>query len=248
MFCQPSPVRLGVAFATAWIAVWALFCSHSNCLQAEDQPKDKKLPVLIVDGQNNHNWKLTTPLIQATLEATGFFAIEVATSPAGGQDMAGFKPDFSKYKLVVSNYNGAAWSDETQAAFDRFVSSGGGFVAVHAADNSFPKWQAYNRMIGLGGWGGRSEKDGPLVRWNDESKSFTRDMTPGGGGTHGQRTPFLMVVRDADHPITRGLPKSWLQTKDDCTDDCVVQPRTCTCSLLPSAISRLVAQVSTSRS
>ncbi len=85
MFCQPSPVRLGVAFATAWIAVWAMFCSHPNRLQAEDQPKDKKLPVLIVDGQNNHNWKLTTPLIQATLEATGLFVIDVATSPAGGK-------------------------------------------------------------------------------------------------------------------------------------------------------------------
>ncbi len=40
-------------------------------------------------------------------------------------------------------------------------------------------------------------------------------MTPGSGGTHGQRTPFLIVVRDNDHPITRGLPKSWLQTKDE---------------------------------
>ncbi len=215
MFCHPSPVRLGVAFATAWIAVVTLFCSQPLRLQADEQPADKKLPVLIVDGQNNHNWKQTTPLIQATLEATGLFTIDIATSPAGGQDMASFKPDFSKYKLVVSNYNGDPWNEETQTAFDRFVSSGGGFVAVHAADNSFPKWQAYNRMIGLGGWGGRSEKDGPLVRWNEDSKSFTRDTTPGGGGTHGQRTPFLMVVRDADHPITRGLPKSWLQTKDE---------------------------------
>ena len=31
---------------------------------------------------------------------------------------------------------------------------GGGFVSVHAANNSFPAWPAYNRMIGLGGWGG----------------------------------------------------------------------------------------------
>jgi hypothetical protein len=43
------------------------------------------------------------------------------------------------------------------------VARGGGFVTVHAANNSFSTWKAYNRMIGLGGWGGRTEKDGPYV-------------------------------------------------------------------------------------
>ena len=39
--------------------------------------------------------------------------------------------------------------------FADFVRGGGGFVSVHAADNSFPQWADYNRMIGVGGWGGR---------------------------------------------------------------------------------------------
>ncbi|MEZ6136080.1 MAG: hypothetical protein R3C53_14360 [Pirellulaceae bacterium] len=30
---------------------------------------------LIIDGQNNHKWKETTPLIQATLEASGRFKV-----------------------------------------------------------------------------------------------------------------------------------------------------------------------------
>ncbi len=201
--------------AAATLCALSLLLCVGNTLAAESQGAVAPLKVLIIDGQNNHNWQATTPLIQATLEATGLFAVDVATAPSAGQDMKTFQPDFSRYKVVVSNYNGAPWSPETQTAFEQFVGSGGGFVAVHAADNSFPAWQAYNRMIGLGGWGNRSEKDGPLVRWNEQTQSFTRDMTPGSGGTHGQRTPFLIVVRDNDHPITRGLPKSWLQTKDE---------------------------------
>jgi hypothetical protein len=174
-----------------------------------------KLPTLLIDGQNNHDWKATTPLIKQTLEATGLFSVDVATTPPKGQDMSSFAPDFSKYIVVVSNYNGDEWSPSTQAAFDKYVATGGGFVSVHAADNSFPGWDAYNRMIGVGGWGGRNEKDGPYVRWKEDIKGFTRDRSKGGGGAHGKRNPFLIVVRDAGHPITQGLPSSFLQTADE---------------------------------
>jgi type 1 glutamine amidotransferase len=115
----------------------------------------------------------------------------------------------------VSNYNGESWSEKTQQAFETYVAAGGGFVCVHAADNSFPDWEAYNRMIGLGGWGGRSEKDGPYVQWKEQQRRFTRDTSPGRGGSHGKRVPFMVVVRDGGHPITRGLPGSFMQTTDE---------------------------------
>ena len=174
-----------------------------------------KISVLIIDGQNNHDWKATTPLIKTTLEGCGKFDVDVMTSPAKGKDMGSFAPSFSDYDVVVSNYNGQPWSEETQQSFEEFVSRGGGLVSVHAADNSFPKWDAYNRMIGLGGWGGRNEKSGPYVRWKEDLGRFTRDMSAGKGGSHGKRTPFLVVVRDHDHPITRGLPGQFMQTADE---------------------------------
>ena len=177
--------------------------------------QDEKISVLLIDGQNNHNWKATTPLIQQTLEGNGRFEVDVATSPGKGESMDSFSPDFSKYDVVVSNYNGQAWSEPTQKEFEKFVAGGGGFVSVHAADNSFPQWAAYNRMIGLGGWGGRSEKDGPYVRWKEDQKRFTRDLAPGRGGAHGKRVPFLVVVRDSEHPITAGLPATFMQAADE---------------------------------
>src|SRR5688500_19548666 len=49
-----------------------------------------------------------------------------------------------------------------KASFERFVEGGGGLVVIHGADNAFPHWPAFNEMIGVGGWGGRTEKSGPL--------------------------------------------------------------------------------------
>ncbi len=173
----------------------------------------ERIKTLVIDGQNNHQWKQTTPLIVQTLEATGRFSVDVVTTPPAGGDMSTFQPKFDGYAVVVSNYNGEPWSEATQQAFEKYVSEGGGFVSVHAADNSFPKWQAYNRMIGVGGWGGRTEKDGPYVRWRDGK--FVRDTQAGRGGSHGKRHPFVVVVRDQEHPITRGLPGSWMQAEDE---------------------------------
>lgn len=173
------------------------------------------IKALLIDGQNNHDWKTTSPLLKAILEETKLFIVEVATAPANGKEMSGFKPDFAAHGVVVSNYNGEPWAPATQEAFEKYVSGGGGFVSVHAANNSFPEWKAYNEMIGLGGWGGRNEKSGPYLRWRDGR--WTPDTTPGSGGSHGPQHSFLMTNR-ADHAITAGLPTKWMHAKDELYD------------------------------
>ncbi|MDX1928074.1 MAG: family 16 glycoside hydrolase [Pirellulaceae bacterium] len=175
--------------------------------------KETVIKTLLIDGQNNHQWQKTTPLIKAALEKTGRFAVDVATTPEKGGDMSKFSPKFADYQVVVSNYNGEPWSKETSAAFVAYVKNGGGFVAVHAADNSFLDWPEYNEMIGVGGWGGRNEKSGPYVRWREGK--FDRDTQAGRGGSHGKRHPFEVVVRDTTHPITRGIPSFWMQAEDE---------------------------------
>lgn len=168
------------------------------------------LKVLIVDGHNNHNWKETTPVMKAVLEDAGIFTVDVATTPS---DMAEFRPDFSRYDVILSNYNGPDWPAETQKAFVEYIESGGGLVVVHAADNSFPKWKEFNEMIAIGGWGGRNEKSGPMVYWKDGK--VVRDTSPGRGGTHGPQHEFQLATRDASHPIMKGLPEKWLHVADE---------------------------------
>src|ERR1035438_10661718 len=84
--------------------------------------------ILIVDGQNNHAWKETTPVLKRLLEETGVFTVDVATTPPKGADMSSFKPNFAAYAVVVSNYNGDPWPAATARAFEEYVSNGGGFV------------------------------------------------------------------------------------------------------------------------
>jgi len=41
------------------------------------------------------------------------------------------------------------------------------------------------------------------------------DHAPGPAGSHGARLPFQITVRDADHPITKGLPRVWMHAGDE---------------------------------
>lgn len=177
----------------------------------------EKMSALIVDGQNNHGvWPKTTKMMKTYLEQTGLFTVDIATTAPKGTD-PDFQPDFAKYKVVVSNYNGAAWPEKTQQAFADYVRNGGGFVVVHAADNSFPEWPEYNQMIGLGGWGGRNEKSGPYVYLSSTGEVIRNDE-PGSGGHHGSQHDFSVVVRDSSHPITKGMPREWKHVKDELYD------------------------------
>lgn len=188
-------------------------------LAAAPVPAAEKLKALIVDGQNNHAcWPKTTPMMKRYLEDTGLFTVDVVTHAPKGED-PNFKPAFKDYAVVVSNFgHGAAnWPAETMTAFEDYVTKGGGFVVVHAADNAFPEWAAYNKMIGLGGWGGRNEKSGPFVYYTAEG-TLVRDSSPGPGGSHGPQSPFAVVVRDANHPITKGMPATWMHAKDELYD------------------------------
>jgi len=197
----------------------AVGCSTEPA-KADDQTNSdepKLIKVLIVDGQNNHDWKATTPVMKRALLDAGRFSVDVATSPHFRADMSGFKPEFSKYDVVLSNYNGDAWPEETQQAFVDYVKNGGGFVCVHAANNSFGDWEEYNKIIGLGGWGGRNEKSGPYVYYDKNDKLVT-DTIAGPGGGHGPQHDFLIAIRDAEHPITEGMPRSWLHFKDELYD------------------------------
>ena len=174
------------------------------------------MKVLIIDGQNNHDWKTTTPALKRILEETGLFTVDVATSPPAKADLGAFQPEFAAYRVIVSNYNGEPWSKKTEKAFVEYVRGGGGFVSFHAADNSFPDWPEYNEMIGVGGWGNRTEKSGPYLRLREGK--WVEDPTAGRGGSHGAQHAFVVETRNTSHPIMRGLPERWMHAKDELYD------------------------------
>ncbi|MBW8001967.1 MAG: hypothetical protein FVQ80_08070 [Planctomycetes bacterium] len=191
----------------------ALVLAFSFSSEAAEQTP--RLKALIVTGQSGiyHDWQVSTPVLGKMLEETGLFAVDVAVSPGEGHDMSSYRPEFADYNVVVLDYNGDSWPEQTKTDFVEYVSNGGGVVVFHAANNAFTRWREYNQIIGLGGWGGRNESAGPMVRYKNGQIIF--DASPGNAGEHGPAHEFQIVNRNTEHPITKGLPEKWMHAKDE---------------------------------
>lgn len=237
---MPCPtLRLMVTFVFSLSLVLVTSAAAAADDAADNAPA--KIKVLIVDGQNNHqDWPKTTAMMKRFLEDSGRFTVDVARTRytvngdkhfpkyaladkeyehGEAKTDPDFRPDFAAYDVVLSNFGfGAApWPESTRAALEEYVAGGGGLVVVHAADNSFGDWEEYNRMIGLGGWGGRTKQSGPYVYYEDGT--IVRDgELDGPSGAHGPQHEFTVVVRDANHPVTAGMPRAWLHGKDELYD------------------------------
>ena len=206
----------------------------------------EKIRVILVDGQNNHNWRATTPLMKKELESCGRFSVDVATAPEKPRPprkpkqfqskdeeekyrlelevfkirdpqyrktLALFHPDLSRYDVLLSNYNGDPWPKEFQKELEERLHEGKiGLVIVHAANNSFGNWAEYNRMIGMG-W--RGNNFGPRLTLDEKGKEVRVPKGKGPGAGHGAYHPFVITLRDTEHPITCGMPREWMHAGDE---------------------------------
>jgi uncharacterized protein len=192
-----------------FVALVAVCCFASPSLAGG------KIKVLIIDGQNNHNWEDTTPFLKAQLEKTGKFDVDVSTTPPPGSDKEkwdAWNPDLFKYQVVLSNYNGPAWPPHVQKNFEKFMREGGGLVNVHAANNAHSGWKEFEKMTGLL-W--RGNNHGFRVALNKEKETVRIDAGQGPGAGHGPQHSYEVLTVDQEHPITKGMPLRWQHTKDE---------------------------------
>lgn len=172
----------------------------------------QKINILIVDGFSNHDWKQTTQKIKNILGKVDHFTIDVSTAPnsKGANIWNQWQPNFSEYDVVIQNTNGnqdkISWPQAIQRKLENYVNNGGGLYILHSANNAFPEWSDYNRMIGLG-W--RGKNFGPAVTI-DKTESIIKVPAGQGDNTgHGKRNNTLLT-RIGNHPIHQGFPKTWL--------------------------------------
>ena len=171
------------------------------------------MKALLLNGQSHHGWLASSPLVKKILEQTGLFSVDVMTRGPKGSDMTGFRPEFDGYDLVVLDDGGDPWSESTNEAFLKYISAGGGLALFHHSCQLFPQWPEFNEIMGVGGWGRRTEKAGPRLYWRDGI--VVRDHGPGNAGDHIDWLENQIDTREPDHPITRGLPEKWLHTSDE---------------------------------
>lgn len=130
-----------------------------------------------------------------------------------------FNPDFKKYDVVISNmgWKASTWPEETRKNFENYMAEGGGFIVIHAANNSWGDWEEFNKMIGLGGWGGRNTESGPYVYYDDQGE-IHYDKSEGDCGSHGPQQEYVLTNRTPEHPIMKNLPMQFLHAKDELYD------------------------------
>jgi type 1 glutamine amidotransferase len=204
----------------ALLALGGLALVVSPCAGRPDDPEPGKsvIRVILIDGQNNHDWRSTTPLLKQHLESTKRFTVDVSSNLKAGDKPGSvktvpFPPDLSKYDVLLSNYNGAAWPKEFGQDLEKRLSEGKiGLVIVHAANNSFGGWSEYNDMIGLG-WRGNNAGDRLILDSKGKEVVVPKGKGPGSG--HGRKHAFKIIVRNAEHPITKGMPREWMHTADE---------------------------------
>ncbi|NTU51497.1 MAG: hypothetical protein HGA94_03555, partial [Candidatus Aminicenantes bacterium] len=137
--------------------------------------------VLLLSGQNNHDWKTTTPKLEAILEEDGRFEVDITGSP-GGLTSSTLEP----YDAILSNWNAygdevsaSARPEEARRATLEFVRGGKGHIVVHAGSSSFEGWDDYARLT--------------LAAWKN------------GRSSHGPIHEFPVRIDDPLHPVTAGL-------------------------------------------
>ena len=114
------------------------------------------LKALIVTGQSNHNWRLSTPIVMRILEDTNLFNVDIAISPdegGNGYKMEDFRPDFAVYDVVVLNYIGEPWCERMKEAFVQYVKNGGG-----GAGDLYEQWR---QLAGQDNW--KPYQNNPII-------------------------------------------------------------------------------------
>ncbi len=159
---------------------------------------DMKSRVLILSGANNHDWKQTTPAIEAALEETGRFEVDVE------ENVIAMKPQaFAAYAVVLGNFNTFGkdapatkeWPEETRQAFLDHMAKGRGLVIVHAGSSVFYDWPEFQNLA-CGTWKGNT--------------------------SHGEIHISRVTFTDVKSPITQGLEPFWI--RDEFWHDILVAP------------------------
>ena len=158
-----------------------------------------KIQVLIITGQNGHNWRGTTPILRKILEDTEKFEVHVTEEFRGGGPET-----LAPYDLIVVNYQDRGnrpelrWGTRADTALVDFVRNGKGLVVYHFSMAAFDGWKEYEQMS--------------AANWRPNN------------GHHSAPHNYVVDIKDQEHPITKGLKLSFPQTNDELYSNLRWQP------------------------
>lgn len=175
-----SPLRaalVAVLFASSLVATLVL-ASFVNSVQAQ-QADDEVLVFSKTAGFRHASIPGGIAAIERLGEQNGF-EVDATENAAEFTD-----ENLARYEAVVwLSTTGDVLDDEQQAAFERYIQSGGGYAGVHAASDTEYSWKWYGGLVGA------YFQDHPAIQ------------------------EATVEVAGKGHPSTRALPASWERTDE----------------------------------
>lgn len=173
----------------AWLAA-ALAC------QALPAP----VRVLLVTGENDHQWKETAPLIERLFRNNPRFDLRVTEAFAGATAST-----LAPFDVLVVHYHGPRWGAQTERAVEEFVRSGKGMVSMHGASYAFGGYE-----VKTPGFQSTGIIEKPWPEYRNMIGAYWKSLEKG----HGLRHTFTVRFRDRSHPIAAGMPETFLATDE----------------------------------
>lgn len=167
----------------------------------------KRFKVLIIEGEEQLDPADATALfIQHSLASTGLFNSTMVQSKSRD-----FKPDFSKYDLIVLMDAQYSWPEETKVQFDAYLNRGGGLIVFQDANRAFPDWAQYGQMIGLRA--STKPLNGQRLFY-DSNDQIQTDTLLGQQTKVSDLHKLKIQIRTDAHPIIGHLPEGTFRIED----------------------------------
>ncbi len=175
-------MKLSISLSLVLAFVWV----SSSLGRGQSRPQKtspQKLQVLLLTGENNHDWKWTSKEIAGFLDRSGRFSVRVEPHPAAFLREGNWRA----FDVFFVDYNSAftskkRWGEEAEKHLLEAVREGKGLVLLHSANNSFPGWDAWAELAGL--------------VWRNKSG-------------HGRFHSFDLTWEQPEHPILKGMPRMY---------------------------------------
>lgn len=171
------------------IALLAVACQ----LKAVD-----KIRVLVLTGNSDwsHPWEGTAPFMQGVLIDSGRFDVKLEEEVRGITAAT-----LANYDVLLDYYYGPRWGDATEHAVEEFIRSGKGMIAVHGV--------AYGPFFGQAGGTPTEPRRMEGEPWPAFADMLGMTWKLKNVG-HAKRHVFAVHWVDPDHPISEGLPPTFV--------------------------------------
>jgi type 1 glutamine amidotransferase len=162
----------------------------------------KPIQLLIVTGDEYHNWKESSKFLAEFLSAGGKIHVMITSTPnkdLTDENLARFDVILLDYKDTNKGTPETRWSESNKEAFLKAIKEGKGLVMYHYASSAFtkPNWVEFEKAT-AGGW--RSQ------------------------GYHGPAHAFKVKKTDVKHPISEGLVSEFDHNVDELYSNSLLTP------------------------